>query len=83
VEALKGDVNGDGKVNAIDALCVLRFVAGLSATTACPVISLTLPSPGEVNYDGQVNAVDALCILRSVAGLQGTPACPMIPIPPP
>ena len=31
------DVNGDGVVNAVDALCVLRFVAGLQATAACPL----------------------------------------------
>ncbi|MGI8549989.1 MAG: nidogen-like domain-containing protein [Dehalococcoidia bacterium] len=31
-----GDVNGDGVVTAVDALCILRIVAGLPATTNCP-----------------------------------------------
>jgi hypothetical protein len=30
------DANGDGQVTAVDALCVLRFLAGLPRTTACP-----------------------------------------------
>ncbi|MGI8549536.1 MAG: SBBP repeat-containing protein [Dehalococcoidia bacterium] len=30
------DVNNDGQVNAVDALCVLRSVAQLPATDACP-----------------------------------------------
>lgn len=32
-----GDVNGDGHVNATDALCVVRIVAQLSSTAACPI----------------------------------------------
>ncbi|MGI8551217.1 MAG: carboxypeptidase regulatory-like domain-containing protein [Dehalococcoidia bacterium] len=70
-----GDVNGDGSVSAVDALCVLRSVAGLPVTASCPLVPLTLPSVGDVNGDSSVNAVDALCILRSVAGLITTPAC--------
>lgn len=30
------DVNGDGSVTAVDALCTLRIVAGLPATAGCP-----------------------------------------------
>ncbi|MGI8550691.1 MAG: SBBP repeat-containing protein [Dehalococcoidia bacterium] len=76
-----GDVNGDGSVNAVDALCVLRSVVTLPATAACPTIPLTAPSVGLVATDGstQVTAVDALCILRWVAGLLGTAVCPALP----
>ncbi|MGI8553400.1 MAG: hypothetical protein ACR2PL_21850 [Dehalococcoidia bacterium] len=81
VTVVTGDVNGDGQVTAVDALCVLRNVTALAATDTCPLIPLTVPSPGDVNNDNAVNAVDALCILRSVAGLQGTQACSTIPIP--
>ncbi|MGI8549280.1 MAG: carboxypeptidase regulatory-like domain-containing protein, partial [Dehalococcoidia bacterium] len=35
-----GDVNGDGHVDAVDALCVLRDVAGLAETAACPASAL-------------------------------------------
>ncbi|MBI4491310.1 MAG: IPT/TIG domain-containing protein [Chloroflexi bacterium] len=38
---LIGDVNGNGSVTAVDALCVLRRVAALLATTACPADKLT------------------------------------------
>ena len=76
-----GDVNGDGQVSAVDALCVLRQVAGLPSTTACP-----LPPPGdaiiatnEVQAGAtQPTAVDALCILRGVAELPATSTCPLI-----
>ncbi|MGI8554480.1 MAG: IPT/TIG domain-containing protein [Dehalococcoidia bacterium] len=71
-----GDVNGDNAMTAVDALCLLRSVAALSATAACRAIPLTEPSDGDVNRDGSVTAVDALCILRSVARLPGTAVCP-------
>ncbi|MGI8554276.1 MAG: hypothetical protein ACR2PL_26335, partial [Dehalococcoidia bacterium] len=36
-----GDVNLDGRVNPVDALCILRSLAGLPGTNACPA-SLTV-----------------------------------------
>ena len=73
-----GDVNGDGVVTSVDALCVLRIVVGLPATTNCPI-----PPPGnpDINGDGQVTSVDALCILRGVVGLPATANCPAIAAP--
>jgi mannuronan 5-epimerase len=73
------DVNDDGQVSAVDALCVLRNVAGLSASTGCPQ---PLPRP-DPNGDGGTSATDALCVLRSVAGLVATTACPTAPAPAP
>ena len=74
-----GDVNADGHVTSVDALCVLRQVAGLPGTAACPQ-----PLPGnpiiatnETSANGPT-AVDALCIPRGVAGLPGTANCPAI-----
>jgi len=75
IQVLRADVNGDGEVTAVDALCVLRLVAGLSATSACPS---PLVHP-DVNGGGNVDAVDGLCVLRFVAGLPGTRACPEAP----
>ncbi|MGI8553770.1 MAG: Ig-like domain repeat protein [Dehalococcoidia bacterium] len=72
---LTADVSGNGIVDAVDALCVLRSVAGLLPTPACPD---PLPHP-DVNGDGVVDAVDALCVLRYVAGLSATTACPLKP----
>ncbi|MGI8549230.1 MAG: IPT/TIG domain-containing protein, partial [Dehalococcoidia bacterium] len=46
------DVNGDGQVNAVDALCILRSVAMLSATTVCPVIFIPAISNGRMGVAG-------------------------------
>jgi hypothetical protein len=59
--ALTGDSDCNGAVNAVDALKVLRFVAGLGPSVC---IDAT-----DVDCSGAVNAVDALKILRFVAGL--------------
>ncbi|MBI4493772.1 MAG: right-handed parallel beta-helix repeat-containing protein [Chloroflexi bacterium] len=36
-----GDVNGSNAVTSLDALCIVRVVAALPATTACPADQLT------------------------------------------
>lgn len=66
---LPGDVDCSGAVDAVDALQVLRQVAGLP--TAAPCMSQV----GDVDCGGDINAVDALLILRSVAGFGGLPGC--------
>ena len=67
-----GDVGCDDDVDAVDALFVLRYVAGLQSGAACM-------AAGDADCDGDIDAVDALFILRHVAGLpvslpQGCPA---------
>ena len=56
-----GDVDNNGKIQAVDALAVLRHVAKIE----------TLDDPAslaaDVDCDGKVKAVDALAILRYVA----------------
>lgn len=56
-----GDVNGDGKINATDALLVLRSFA--KKITLTPEQTLR----ADVNRDNKVNATDALKILRYFA----------------
>jgi hypothetical protein len=75
-----GDVNGDGKVNATDALIVLSGSAGLNVVTYCPLLC------GDTNGDGRVNATDALIILSYSAGMSvpyevGKPGCPAVVTP--
>ena len=69
---LRGDVDCNGGVNSVDALKVLRFVAGLTVSQqpGCPLIGTGLPfANGDVDCNNNVNSVDALKILRWVAGL--------------
>ncbi len=74
----KGDINCSETVTAVDALHVLRHVAGLPSTlpggcdpvgTAAfaPVASPGTGPKGDINCDDGVTAVDALFILRHVA----------------
>jgi hypothetical protein len=67
-----GDLNCDGEVNVVDALMVLRHVAGLPFTVPdClePGSQQGNGLRGDLNCDGEVNAVDALILLRYVVGL--------------
>lgn len=56
-----GDVNSDGRVNAKDAVEVLRYVAGINKTIS--------NQTADVNADGKVTASDAVYILRRTAGI--------------
>lgn len=56
----KGDANGNGVVNAVDATLILQFAAGLQPSVT--------PS-ADVNHDGRVDSLDATLILQSDAGL--------------
>ena len=59
---LRGDVNGDGLVNAVDSTLILQLSAGLLRALRCE-------SGADVSDDGLVNAVDSTLILQFVAGL--------------
>ncbi len=63
VFALVGDVNGDGKINSLDAAWVLKHDA--------MIISLddTQLKAADVNGDGKVNSLDAAQILKLDAGI--------------
>lgn len=60
-----GDANCSADLTALDALQVLRTVAGLPAADCA--------ANGDINCDGAVNAVDALVILRVVADIAPPP----------
>jgi hypothetical protein len=65
--AVQGDVDCDASVNSVDALQVLRSVAGLSTNAGC------LDAAGDVDCSGGLSSIDALRILRYVAGLPNPP----------
>lgn len=62
LKAVPGDVNGDGKVSAIDARMALQYNAGNKELTA------EQKAAADVNGDGKVSAIDARWILQAVAG---------------
>jgi serine protease len=58
-----GDLDGDGKVTAADALLVLRMAVQLDPVTAYGL------AHGDMNGDGKLTAADALLVLRKAVGL--------------
>jgi hypothetical protein len=66
-----GDVNNDGKVNAVDASEVLTYYANIS-TNKEGGFTDTQKLAADVNNDGLINAVDASCILSYYAYLSTT-----------
>lgn len=75
---LWGDVDCDGVVGSLDALAIVRGVAGLGGQGDCLNLA-------DVDCSGAIDVVDALLVLRYTAGLPVTPAtaCPPIgqPVP--
>ena len=57
-----GDVNEDGKVDAVDARWVLQAAAGMR--------TLENATAADVNADGKIDAVDARWILQAAAGMR-------------
>ena len=57
-----GDVNADGKVDAVDARWVLQAAAGMR--------TLENATDADVNTDGKIDAVDARWILQAAAGMR-------------
>ncbi len=58
---LRGDVNGDGVVDIMDAYSLSRYLAGY-------VDDGIIPSNGDFNGDGEVDIMDAWSIQRYLAG---------------
>lgn len=67
-DSLKGDINGDNKVSAVDARIILQYVAGL--------ITPENTDSYDVNGDDKITAVDARIVLQIVAGLIEQPETP-------
>ncbi|MEX2158773.1 MAG: choice-of-anchor Q domain-containing protein [Dehalococcoidia bacterium] len=57
-----GDVNGDGRIDSVDAALILQHTAGLLDT-------LAYPAAADVNHDGRVDSIDASLVLQFAAGL--------------
>ncbi|HEY0026082.1 MAG TPA: dockerin type I repeat-containing protein [Longimicrobium sp.] len=60
---LRGDVNGDGAMTAVDALAILAHAAGKPLPA-----SFTVSPQGDLSRDGAVTALDALLVLEYRVG---------------
>ena len=58
-----GDLNGDGSVNASDAILIMRYALGLIELTPEQILA------GDMNGDGVVNASDAIIVMRKALGI--------------
>jgi len=67
--ALRGDVNGDGKIDASDALLIQQALVG-----SLPQ-STTIYPRGDANCNGSIDAADVVLVLRAAVGLPTTGAC--------
>lgn len=59
--ALRGDVDGNGKVNSLDALTVLQYSVGMLESID--------EKKADVDNNGKINSTDALIILQISVGL--------------
>ena len=58
-----GDLSGDGKINALDAIKLNRYTIGTSSLAGCYLVA------ADVSGDGKSNALDAIIINRYTIGL--------------
>ncbi len=58
-----GDADGNGRIQALDALCVLKHVANVEMLNATGKLA------ADVDNNGKIQALDALTILQFVAGV--------------
>ena len=65
-----GNVNGDGSIDMVDVLFVVRYAVHLPASNFNPYAA-------DVNCDGNVNIIDALFIARKAVGLSVNGWCGM------
>ncbi|MDR2533020.1 MAG: dockerin type I repeat-containing protein [Oscillospiraceae bacterium] len=65
---LKGDVNGDGVIDSLDALEILKYEVGLPSVLLTIGWELNM-ARADVNGDGVIDSLDALEILKYEVGL--------------
>lgn len=56
-----GDLTGDGKINSLDGLMLLRHLNGWT-------LNIASPEAMDVNADGKVNSLDGLMLMRYLNG---------------
>ena len=59
--AVLGDLTGDGKINSLDGLLLMRYLNGWN-------VNITTPETMDLNGDGKVNSLDGLILMRHLNG---------------
>jgi len=59
----RGDINGDGRVTIVDAVLVLRFLAGLDTPSQAQLAA------ADLDANGKISVADALIVLKLVVGI--------------
>lgn len=67
---LRGDVDGDGRLSAQDALLIQQALVGMEL----PAGRSAFPH-GDANCDGRLQGIDVLLVMRAAVGLTNTGAC--------
>lgn len=60
----RGDINGDGKISALDIVKIQRLIVGLDEKTD------SVSAAADVNGDGKISALDIVKIQRHIVGLE-------------
>lgn len=68
--ALRGDLNGDGKVSVADSTVAVRIFTGIQPATGDQLAA------GDLNGNGRIDSADATAILRMALGLPVTVISP-------
>lgn len=60
-EVATGDLTGDGNINSLDGLLLMRYLNGWN-------VDITSPEAMDVNGDGKINSLDGLILMRYLNG---------------
>lgn len=60
--AVRGNINGDDKINIVDLLLIQKHILGKGDLTDAKFLA------GDTNYDGKINIVDLLLVQKHILG---------------
>jgi hypothetical protein len=71
IPSVKGDLNGDNKVDIADALLAMQFAIGLKTPTAADIASGDVAPfvNGKSVPDGKIDIADAVALLQKSVGM--------------